>query len=208
MEGKKTRGRQKIDIKKIENEDDRLITFSKRRSGIYKKASELAALCGAEVGIVVFSPKGKPYSYGSPAIEYVANRFLNAVADQNANERISHSILEVYRQARVYEANENHNELVGQLEAVKERSKVLQQLVRERGSGEQQCWWEPALHNQDSQGVKKIHESFKGLVNHVCTHLRLRYGSGSNSFDNGIASSSTALPFHATVGSNPNSQSH
>ncbi|ESR34586.1 hypothetical protein CICLE_v10006958mg [Citrus x clementina] len=70
----KTRGRQKIEIKKIENEDDRMITFSKRRSGIHKKASELVTLTGAEIGIVVFSPSGKPFSFGHPSLEAVANQ--------------------------------------------------------------------------------------------------------------------------------------
>jgi hypothetical protein len=40
MAAKKTKGRQKVELKRIDNQDDRLITFSKRRSGIYKNASE------------------------------------------------------------------------------------------------------------------------------------------------------------------------
>ncbi|MBA0658768.1 hypothetical protein Goklo_010949 [Gossypium klotzschianum] len=36
--GKKTKGKQKIEIKIIKNEDDRLISFSKRRTRIYKKS--------------------------------------------------------------------------------------------------------------------------------------------------------------------------
>ncbi|KAK8488596.1 hypothetical protein V6N11_037874 [Hibiscus sabdariffa] len=35
--GKKTRGKQMIDMKIIEKEDEKLITLSKRRSGIYEK---------------------------------------------------------------------------------------------------------------------------------------------------------------------------
>jgi pheromone receptor transcription factor len=70
---KKTKGRQKIEMEKIENEDDRLITFSKCRSSIYKKASELVTLCGAEVGVVIFSPARKPFSFGHPSVESVAN---------------------------------------------------------------------------------------------------------------------------------------
>ena len=64
-------------MKKIDKEVDRLVTFSKRRSGINKKASELVTLCGAEVGVVVFSPAAKPFSFGHPSVESVANRFLN-----------------------------------------------------------------------------------------------------------------------------------
>ena len=43
-------------MKKIENKDDRIITLSKRRSGIYKKANELVTLTNAEIGVVVPPP--------------------------------------------------------------------------------------------------------------------------------------------------------
>ncbi|KAB2035891.1 hypothetical protein ES319_D04G184300v1 [Gossypium barbadense] len=54
--GKKTRGRKKTPMKMIENKEDRLVTFSKRRLGIYKKISELSILCGTEILFIVFSP--------------------------------------------------------------------------------------------------------------------------------------------------------
>ncbi|MFQ6671560.1 hypothetical protein Gotur_036073 [Gossypium turneri] len=53
---KKPRGKRKIEIKIIENEDDRLISFSKRCTGIYKKISELSTLCGGEILFIIFSP--------------------------------------------------------------------------------------------------------------------------------------------------------
>ncbi|KDO78128.1 hypothetical protein CISIN_1g038327mg, partial [Citrus sinensis] len=55
-------------MKRIENEDDRLITFSKRKSRTYNKASELVTLTGAEIG--------------HPSIEAVANRFLGQTRRQ------------------------------------------------------------------------------------------------------------------------------
>ncbi|KAG0460962.1 hypothetical protein HPP92_020940 [Vanilla planifolia] len=54
-ERKTSRGRQRIEIKKIEKETARQVAFTKRRQGVMKKASELAALCGAEVVIVTIS---------------------------------------------------------------------------------------------------------------------------------------------------------
>ncbi|MBA0684195.1 hypothetical protein Goari_025790 [Gossypium aridum] len=74
---KKTRGKQKIEIKIIENEDDRLISFSKRHFGIYKKISELSTLCGYEILFIIFSPKAKHYSFAHPSIKSVTKRFLN-----------------------------------------------------------------------------------------------------------------------------------
>ncbi|KAF8023975.1 hypothetical protein BT93_F1237 [Corymbia citriodora subsp. variegata] len=77
MAGRRTRGRQKIVMTQIENEDDKLITFSRRRSSIYKKASELVTLSGSDVGVVIFSLAGKPYPFAHPSIDLTTKRFLN-----------------------------------------------------------------------------------------------------------------------------------
>jgi hypothetical protein len=64
-------GRGKIEIKRIENATNRQVTFSKRRGGLLKKANELAVLCDARVGVVVFSSTGRMFEYSSPACTYV-----------------------------------------------------------------------------------------------------------------------------------------
>ncbi|ONK65575.1 uncharacterized protein A4U43_C07F38500 [Asparagus officinalis] len=66
-------GRQKIEIKRIENEEARQVCFSKRRAGLFKKANELSILCGAQVSLLVFSPAGKPFSFGHPSVDYVVD---------------------------------------------------------------------------------------------------------------------------------------
>ena len=58
-------GRGKIEIKRIDNATSRQVTFSKRRSGLFKKAKELAILCDAEVGLIVFSSTGRLYDFAS-----------------------------------------------------------------------------------------------------------------------------------------------
>ncbi|GMN43302.1 hypothetical protein TIFTF001_012503 [Ficus carica] len=73
---KQTRGKQKIAMKMIEEEDNCLITFSKRRDGIFKKASEIVALCGPEVGVIIFSPSGKPFSFGQPSPDVVMDKLM------------------------------------------------------------------------------------------------------------------------------------
>ncbi|KAE8721094.1 MADS-box transcription factor 23 [Hibiscus syriacus] len=56
-----SRGRQRIEIKKLEDESKRQVTFSKRRKGLFKKAKALSTLCGVEVGIVTISKSGRFY---------------------------------------------------------------------------------------------------------------------------------------------------
>lgn len=70
-------GKRKIEIAKIKDQNKRHVCFSKRRMGLFKKASELSTLCDADVGVVVFSAAGKPYIFGSPrGPETVIRRYL------------------------------------------------------------------------------------------------------------------------------------
>ncbi|KAJ0232033.1 hypothetical protein HA466_0295020 [Hirschfeldia incana] len=62
---KTTKGRQKIEIKEIKEENRRQVTFSKRRTGLFKKAAELSVLCGAQVGIITFSRCDRVYAFGN-----------------------------------------------------------------------------------------------------------------------------------------------
>ncbi|KAK8562780.1 hypothetical protein V6N12_010850 [Hibiscus sabdariffa] len=61
-------GRGKIVIRRIDNSTSRQVTFSKRRSGLLKKARELSILCDAEVGLIIFSSTGKLYDYASTSM--------------------------------------------------------------------------------------------------------------------------------------------
>lgn len=58
-------GRGKIEIKRIENNTNRQVTFCKRRNGLLKKAYELSVLCDAEVALIVFSSRGRVSEYAN-----------------------------------------------------------------------------------------------------------------------------------------------
>ncbi|PHT66362.1 hypothetical protein T459_30787 [Capsicum annuum] len=58
-------GRGKITIRRIDNSTSRQVTFSKRRNGLLKKAKELAILCDAEVGVIIFSSTSKLHDYAN-----------------------------------------------------------------------------------------------------------------------------------------------
>ena len=57
--------RGRVELRRIEDRTSRQVRFSKRRSGLFKKAFELAVLCDAEVSLLVFSPAGRLYEYAS-----------------------------------------------------------------------------------------------------------------------------------------------
>uniref|UniRef100_A0A0A9D7Q6 MADS-box domain-containing protein n=1 Tax=Arundo donax TaxID=35708 RepID=A0A0A9D7Q6_ARUDO len=79
--------RGRVELRRIEDKASRQVRFSKRRSGLFKKAFELALLCDAEVALLVFSPAGKLYEYSSTSIEGTYDRYQKfAGAGRNANE--------------------------------------------------------------------------------------------------------------------------
>ncbi|KAJ3706091.1 hypothetical protein LUZ61_009796 [Rhynchospora tenuis] len=78
-------GRGRIEIKRIENTSSRQVTFSKRRGGLLKKANELAVLCDAQVGVIIFSYTGKMYDFcSSPPnnLQYLIDKYQKQVSVQ------------------------------------------------------------------------------------------------------------------------------
>ncbi|GKG11762.1 agamous-like MADS-box protein AGL62 [Tanacetum coccineum] len=69
MNKKTSHGRKKIEIKKIEENNNRQVTFSKRRNGLFKKAAELCVLTGAKIAIIVNSPGGRVFAFGHPNVD-------------------------------------------------------------------------------------------------------------------------------------------
>lgn len=61
----KKMGRGRVQLKRIENKTSQQVTFSKRRSGLLKKANEISVLCDAQVALIIFSTKGKLFEYSS-----------------------------------------------------------------------------------------------------------------------------------------------
>ncbi|KAF7833484.1 agamous-like MADS-box protein AGL29 [Senna tora] len=112
----------------IQNRNSRHITFSKRRSSIFKKACELCALCAVEMVIIIFSPGGKPYAFGNPSPNDVIDRFQNSI-DSNApfvtvaGKRYRRETMKIMIEG-LYEQYEKLN---SQLKEEKERGMTLKQ---------------------------------------------------------------------------------
>ncbi|XP_037437229.1 MADS-box transcription factor 51-like isoform X2 [Triticum urartu] len=76
-----------VELRRIEDRTSRQVRFSKRRSGLFKKAFELGLLCDAEVALLVFSPAGRLYEYASSSIEDTYDRYQAfGGAGKNLNE--------------------------------------------------------------------------------------------------------------------------
>ncbi|CEQ42776.1 SPOSA6832_04626 [Sporobolomyces salmonicolor] len=64
-------GRRKISIEYIEDKPRRHVTFTKRKSGLMKKAFELSTLTGTDCLVVVVSESGLVYTFATPALKGV-----------------------------------------------------------------------------------------------------------------------------------------
>nr|AMO12830.1 APETALA3-like MADS-box transcription factor AP3 [Pharus virescens] len=101
-------GRGKIEIKRIENATNRQVTYSKRRTGIMKKARELTVLCDAQVAIIMFSSTGKYHEFCSPGtdIKTMVDRYQQVIGSslwieqyENMQRTLSH-LKEINRNLR------------------------------------------------------------------------------------------------------------
>lgn len=69
-------GRGRVQLKRIENKINRQVTFSKRRTGLLKKAHEISVLCDADVALIVFSTRGKLFEYSTDSsMESILERY-------------------------------------------------------------------------------------------------------------------------------------
>ncbi|KAI6705577.1 hypothetical protein NL676_008539 [Syzygium grande] len=175
MAERRTRGHRRTEMRQVENEQDKLTTFSKRRFGIYKKASELVTLCGSEVGVAIFSPTGRPYSFAHPSIDSIANRFLN---QNDLQIDGANTLVESYRQLRINELNQQHDELVNQVKADKALGKRLKRRTEERdGEG----WWEAPIEQLNLEELEQMKARMLELRGNLRSSIPLQnQGESSN----------------------------
>ncbi|XP_042506806.1 agamous-like MADS-box protein AGL61 [Macadamia integrifolia] len=162
MARKPSMGRQKIEIKRINCEASRQVTFSKRRAGLFKKASELCTLCGAETAILVFSPAGKVFSFGHPGVESIVERFLtdNDLSPETGAAALP--LVDAHRGASVRELNRQYTEVLNQLEAEKKRAEAIQKSTVEAAK-QGEPWWEADIEEMGMLELQQLKISMEEL---------------------------------------------
>ncbi|KAL7614731.1 hypothetical protein Lser_V15G08462 [Lactuca serriola] len=154
-----SKGRKKIEMKRINNMSSLLVAFSKRHSGVFKKASEMCTLCGVEMAIILFSPTKKVFSFGHPSVQTIIDRYLkqNLLPSARTSQLVQH-----YRNTKTQELNVQLTNLRGQLEAEKKTSDELNTIRKAR---HESFWWDSPIENLGVEQLEKLKVMMLDLKN-------------------------------------------
>ncbi|KAH7568599.1 hypothetical protein ACOSP7_011604 [Xanthoceras sorbifolium] len=159
-------GRRKIEMKMVRDPNSRQVTFSKRRNGLFKKANELTTLCAAQVAIVVFSPGGKPFSFGHPSVEAVSQRFMN----QDSKPKPPH-VVDNSEEGGVQDLNQQLTDLLKQLQMEKQRGEELDKALK---ADQATCKYRKPINQLDwdellemKTSLENLREKLKGRVSEI-----------------------------------------
>ncbi|KAL6288940.1 hypothetical protein Pyn_26372 [Prunus yedoensis var. nudiflora] len=167
MKKKPSQGRQKIPIAKIAKSSNLQVTFCKRRSGLFKKASELCTLCGVEIAIVVFSPANKPFSFGHPHVESVLDRFLGTPKSSIDSDFTSQQGQDYMSGSSVHELNMVFTQTQNHLEAEKKRGQELDEMSKAGQGSSRRCWWENPIDEMGLHELEMMKAAMKELKKNV-----------------------------------------
>ncbi|KAF7811106.1 inositol-tetrakisphosphate 1-kinase 3-like isoform X1 [Senna tora] len=200
---RRSKGRQKIEMKKMSNESNLQVTFSKRRNGLFKKASELCTLCGAEVALIVFSPGEKAFSFGHPNVEATLDRYLNRGPGPRALPPASMQIMEAHRNANVRDLNTQLMDAMAQLEAEKKRGDELNGRQKEM---EALFWWakpHESMSRDQLVTLKARLEDLKKNITREADRLLIHSAANAQFYARTAASAPPPAPPALPVGAPP-----
>ncbi|KAL8541640.1 hypothetical protein ACS0TY_002780 [Phlomoides rotata] len=158
---RKSRGRQKVSMKKMEKQSNLQVTFSKRRAGLFKKASELCTLCGAEAALIVFSPAEKAYCFGHPNLKTLLDRVPTEGMDSSSTpaDRRSQIVMEAHRNSTIRQLNLELTQAEGLLRAEKRRAQEIDSTSK---ADQMRC---PSLDGFTYAQLCTLKESIMGFKN-------------------------------------------
>ncbi|KAM7475634.1 hypothetical protein LguiB_022877 [Lonicera macranthoides] len=158
-------GRVKLKIKRLENTSNRQVTYSKRRSGILKKARELSILCDIDLILLMFSPTGKPTLFRGERSVLVVH---------NGCEQLLNNIDEVITKFAQLTPQERAKRKLESLEALKKTFKKLDHDVNIQD-----------FLGASAQSVEELRNHLRLLQAQITeVHKRLSCWSNPDSIDN------------------------
>nr|CAY39417.1 MADS1 protein [Aristolochia fimbriata]CAY39418.1 MADS1 protein [Aristolochia fimbriata] len=168
-------GRVKLKIKKLESSNNRCVTYSKRKTGIMKKAKELSILCDIDIALLMFSPNGKPSlclgERSSSNIEDVISRFAQLTPQERAKRKLE-SLETLKKTFKKLDHDVNVQDFLGTgtqtVEELTNQSRLLQAQVAEMHKKLSYYSNPEKINNLDQ--IRLMEETLRDSINRVQTH--------------------------------------
>ncbi|KAL0718416.1 hypothetical protein Bca4012_067738 [Brassica carinata] len=170
---KHTKGKQKIEMKRVEDYEDRMATFSKRKAGILKKMNEIITLCDVEASFLVFTETGKPHTFAHPSMEDAVEQVKCSLGHEPSGKDDTNigSLLEAYKRQKKEELKKEHDALFEELEMGEEKEKKFKE--------SEGAWWNIPNEGLSMEELKRRLQAFVELRGKV--YRSGKDGDGSSS---------------------------
>ncbi|XP_052193789.1 agamous-like MADS-box protein AGL61 [Diospyros lotus] len=170
----------------MEKESSQQVAFFKHHLSLFKKASELSILCGAQVAVIVFLPGNKAFSFGNPSVNAVVNQFLT----QNRSlEKKNDLIIEAQQNATMMELSQQLNHVENMLEVERQRGQALDQM---RIASQGEFWWEQPIDKMNMEQLEQMKTNLEDLKHRAIKQVeKLTQEQAASHFNTFMAGSSS-----------------
>ncbi|XP_019232913.1 PREDICTED: agamous-like MADS-box protein AGL61 [Nicotiana attenuata] len=157
------KGRRSVRLAKIENQNNRQMTFSKCRNCVFKKANELSVMTGAEVGIIVCQQGSNPYSFCHPDVNEAINKYVGEERPPSpSSPAINDKYVQKFRKANSRELNTRLNCLQDQLDfELNLKSKFMEM---NKNAESQQEWFKGPIEKMNYTEASMLKEGLEDLL--------------------------------------------
>lgn len=124
MTVKHAKGKQNIEMKKVEVYGDRMITLSKRKSGIFKQMNEIVSICNVETSFLVFSKAEKFCTFAHLSLEEAAGRLKSPLRHDPSMSTNIGPLMEAYKRQKIEDLRKKYIDLVEELQMENEKENI------------------------------------------------------------------------------------
>ncbi|XVF09048.1 hypothetical protein REPUB_Repub07fG0057500 [Reevesia pubescens] len=184
-------GRVKLKIKRLESYGNRQVTYSKRRTGILKKAKELSILCDIHIILLMFSPTGKPTLFHGDRsnIEEIIAKFAQLTPQERTKRKLE-SLEALKKTFKKLDHDVNIQDFLGAKYEMTNAVSMLQAQLTE--VHKRLSYWANLDKIDNKEHLRRMEDSLRESIERIRIHKK-NYGKHhlmslecTNQFQNGI----------------------
>ncbi|TYH39944.1 hypothetical protein ES332_D12G212800v1 [Gossypium tomentosum] len=165
-------GRVKLKIKRLESYSNRQVTYSKRRTGILKKAKELSILCDIHIILLMFSPTGKPTLFHGErsTIEEVIAKFAQLTPQERAKRKLE-SLEALKKTFKKLDHDLNIQDFLGATQSVEEMTNEVSMLqARLNKVHKRLSYWNNPDKIDNIEHLRQMENSLRESIERIRIH--------------------------------------